>query len=49
MVERAWPVHVRKQAARVKYPRSSVELATLPHRIDLIEMSGGSLYLGLVV
>ena len=49
MVERAWLVRVHKPDALVKFPRSLDELATLLHRIDLIEMSGGSVYLGLVV
>ena len=40
---------VHNQAAPVKYRRSSHELDTPTYRIDLIEMSGGSTYLGLVV
>lgn len=49
MVERAWLVHVHKQVAQVKSPRSLDEITTCLNRIDLIEMSGGSVYLGLVV
>ena len=49
MDERAWLVFVHNQAAPVKYRRSSHELDTPTYRIDLIEMSGGSTYLGLVV
>ena len=49
MVGHAWLVLVLKPAVQVKFQRSSVELATGLHRIDLIEMSGGSNYLGLVV
>ena len=49
MVERGWPDSAPNQAALVKFPRSLLELNTVTHRIDLIEMSGGSTYLGLVV
>ncbi len=49
MVERAWLVHVHNLVVQVKFPRSLDEITTRLNRIDLIEMSGGSVYLGLVV
>lgn len=49
MDEREWLDFVLNRAALVKYRRSSHELNTLTYRIDLIEMSGGLTYLGLVV